>query len=303
MALQECGLNLNRVSRELQPHGSLEFPCAGYASHHTDRPDDGIPWHWHEEMEPVYIQDGQMILRTPASSIVLREGDLAAVNSNVLHHAAAAPEGTLRSLVFSPALITGDSNSAFAKKYMKPLISCSSFTGYQIAPDDRERIAGWFRCAFEALAGDHAGFEFTVRENLSRICFFLCQQFQSQFDREAPLLHQDDLRIKKMLDYVHRNFAGELALPEIAKAADVSERECLRCFQKTLQTSPMQYLLKYRIMQGAELLLTNHTDSISDIAVRCGFDSPSNFAKQFKRFYLVTPREYRKLHREAPAVV
>ena len=43
MGLQKCGLNLNNVSKELQPHGSLAFPCAGYASRHTDLPEDIIP--------------------------------------------------------------------------------------------------------------------------------------------------------------------------------------------------------------------------------------------------------------------
>ena len=30
MALQECRLNLNQKLKELRPHGTLEFPCAGY---------------------------------------------------------------------------------------------------------------------------------------------------------------------------------------------------------------------------------------------------------------------------------
>ena len=36
MALQKCGLNRNNKNKELQPHGSLEFPCAGYESTHTN---------------------------------------------------------------------------------------------------------------------------------------------------------------------------------------------------------------------------------------------------------------------------
>ena len=74
MALQECGLNLNRASNELQPHGSIEFPCAGYASRHTARPDDVIPWHWHEELELVLITEGQMNLKTPSVSLLLQKG-------------------------------------------------------------------------------------------------------------------------------------------------------------------------------------------------------------------------------------
>lgn len=68
MALQECGLNLNRVSKELQPHGSPDFPCAGYLSSHRDRPEDVIPWHWHEEMEMVYVESGKMKIKIPSKS-------------------------------------------------------------------------------------------------------------------------------------------------------------------------------------------------------------------------------------------
>ena len=101
-----------------------------------------------------------------------------------------------------------------------------------------------------------------------------------------------------MLDYIHNHFAENISLTEIAKVAGIGERECLRCFQRTIQLSPMQYLLKYRIMRGADLLLQNPASSISEIAGLCGFDSPSNFAKMFKRFYNTTPREYRKLGTE-----
>lgn len=108
-------------------------------------------------------------------------------------------------------------------------------------------------------------------------------------------LNQDNLRIRKMLAFIHKNFSDDISVSEIAGTADISERECLRCFQKTIQLSPVQYLLKYRVMQGAEMLLGNPADSISKIATLCGFDSPSNFSKIFKRFYNCTPREYRNL--------
>lgn len=298
MALQECGLNLNSVSKELQPHGSLEFPCAGYSSHHTDKQEDIIPWHWHEEIEIVYIENGQMKIKIPSKSFLLKKGDCIVINVNILHYAAAAPECKLRSLVFSPALITGKDDFAFAKKYVQPLLSCHSFSGHYISGETNENITRWFNCAFEALAEDCYGFEFIVRENLSRICLFLHREFEPQIDTQNIPLNRDNLRIRKMLAYIHKNFADNLSLADISKEADVSERECLRCFQKTIQLSPIQYLLKYRVMQGAEMLLKNPTSSISEIATLCGFDSQSNFAKMFKRFYNCTPREYRNRNTE-----
>ncbi len=296
MALQKCRLNLNRASKELQPHGSIEFPCAGYSSHHTERTEEIIPWHWHEEIEIISIEQGQMMLKTPLTSFFLSEGELAVINSNILHYAEAASECTLHSLVFSPTLITGNSDSAFAKKYIRPLLSCNSFSGYQIDSADRQMVSDWFNRAFEAHTNDRCGFEFTVRENLSHICFYLFEKFEPQIDTKSPLLNQANIRIRKMLDYIHQNFSDNISLEDISGAADISERECLRCFKKTLQISPIQYLLKYRVMKGAEMLLADPASSISETATCCGFDSPSNFTKIFKRFYSCTPRQYRNIN-------
>ena len=65
MGLQVCALNRNNMQKELQSHGTIEFPCAAYASRHTDAPGDAIPRHWHEEFEVIYIADGTLKLQTP----------------------------------------------------------------------------------------------------------------------------------------------------------------------------------------------------------------------------------------------
>ncbi|MCI8936579.1 MAG: AraC family transcriptional regulator [Lachnospiraceae bacterium] len=132
----------------------------------------------------------------------------------------------------------------FAKKYILPLIAASP-DGYLLKAKEHGEQIALFEEAFAALESDAPGYEFIVRDNLSRICFFLYQQFESQIKVEDKRLHQDHLRTTKMLDYIHHHFAEDLTLTEIAAL--------------------------------------------------CGFDSPSNFAKMFKRFYNTTPREYRKL--------
>ena len=143
------------------------------------------------------------------------------------------------------------------------------------------------------MEGEPDGYEFLVRDCLSRLAFQLIQTFQPQMDRPGAGQSLDNLRIRRMLEYIHQNYARELTLPDIARAADIGERECLRCFQKTIQCSPIQYLLKYRVTRGAELLLRHPERSVSELSLACGFGSPSNFAKQFRRFYRCAPREYR----------
>lgn len=294
MALQKCGLNLTRDLKELQPHGTLEFPCAGYADVYTKKQDDMIPWHWHEELELVYIQDGCLEVKIPSETFVIHAGNLFAINSNVLHTASAASLCTLHSLVFSPSLVSGSETSVFAKKYMRPLIECPAFIGCSILRDKHYEIIQNFCIAFHAIKQEPLGFEFIVRENLSKIIFFLVQLFSNQLDRENNAQNQDNLRMRAMLEYIHSNYSENITLSSIAQQANIGERECLRCFQKNIRVSPIQYLLKFRITQGAEKLSNAPEASISEISFACGFDSPSNFTKMFKRFYGCTPREYRK---------
>ena len=68
MALQDCALNLNRTGRELQPHGTPDFPCAGYSSVYTDSAGDVVPWHWHEDLEIIYVESGHLRLQVPGKT-------------------------------------------------------------------------------------------------------------------------------------------------------------------------------------------------------------------------------------------
>lgn len=294
MALQQCGLSVDKRLKELRPHGTLEFPCAGYSSIYGAGEKDTIPWHWHEELELIYIESGAMTFQTPSASYPLKKGDFMALNSNLLHYGMAAERCQLHSLVFSAKLITGEDTSAFARKFLSPLIACPAFGAYVARPSEQQQLAAWFHHAFFALEHDDFAFEFTVRESLSRIFLFLYEKFLPEIGTRDMVQSHDDIRVKQMLHYIHTHYDSHITLSDIARAADIGERECLRCFQKTIHLSPIQYLLKYRIMQGAEMLLTQPASSVSDIALLCGFDSPSNFAKLFRRFYKCSPSSYRK---------
>lgn len=287
LGLQTCSLNLNRGSKELQPHGTVEFPCAGFSSQYTDRADDAIPWHWHEELEILYLKEGSLKLQIPEKTIPLTQGEGFVINSNILHYAAADPYCKLHSIVFHPSLIMGNADSVFAEKYILPLIGCGRFDGCRLPLKDE------FTAAFDALASDAFGYEFTVREALSRICLNLYQSYAPDLDGYVRP-DMDSARIHKMLDFIHEHFMEDLDLTLIAKAAHIGERECLRCFSRVIQVSPMQYLIKYRVTQAASLLLRNPDKSIAEISIQCGFESPSNFSQMFKRYYRCTPREYRK---------
>ena len=290
MGLQTCGLNRSHTQKELQPHGTIEFPCAAYASRHTDAPGDTIPWHWHEELEVIFVAAGTLKLQIPGGEYLLQEGSLVVLNSNVLHSLSGHPAGALRSMVFSPFLITGGADTVFYKNSVLALLACPDFSVWQAGPGtDVKR----FSAAFSAMETDAFAYEFTVRENLSQLLLHCYAQLLPRLSAQKPAKSADTVRIEQMLQYMQASYAEPITLADIAQAAGLSERECLRCFHRTIGDSPVQYLLKYRLMQGAALLRASPAASIAEVSAACGFDSPSYFSKQFRRFYQRPPREYR----------
>lgn len=295
MALQDCPLNRNEKLRELEAHGTLAFPCAGYREHHTAQIQDTIPWHWHDELEIICVTEGTLRVQIPAEQYVLNAGDCLAINADILHSAGAEPSCVLDSLVFSPLLIAGSGDTVFARKYLAPLTACRAFRACRFDRERDSREIESFFSAFAAMEQEPAGFEFLVREGLAGICRSLYLRYLPHLESGGSAHSEDDSRIRRMLDFIGSHFAEELTVEQIAAAAGVGSRECLRCFQRTIQLAPGQYVQRYRMMRGAELL-TETGKSISEIALDCGFDSPSYFSGMFRRSFGMTPREYRMKH-------
>lgn len=294
MSLEKCGLNIGNGKKELKPHGTIDFPCAGYRGIYSLEKNQDVPWHWHEEIEIIYVESGTLNVRIPGLLTVLTEGQCIIINSSILHNAIPNPSCKTLSFVFHPLLVMGNKDSVFARKYMSPLLSCSSFRSVLYTTEKNIDVINSVLEAFKALENDIFGFEFIVREKLSFVCYCLFKDFEKEIKKDTVNLRPDDIRIQKMIDFIHEHYQESLILEQISDSAHIGTREALRCFRRSIQTSPIQYLMEYRIRKGANLLLNEPNKGIAEIAILCGFDSPSNFSKLFKRFFCCSPRDYKE---------
>lgn len=111
----------------------------------------------------------------------------------------------------------------------------------------------------------------------------------------------DGQRIKTAVQFIEGHFAEPLTLEDIAASIHTSDSECCRCFRRVLDTTPIEYLLKYRIYEAASRLAQKEAaaETISQLAASVGFNSPSYFNKKFKQYLHCTPREYLSRLRQA----
>ncbi len=84
------------------------------------------------------------------------------------------------------------------------------------------------------------------------------------------------------------NLEDPLSPSLLAKQAGLSTRQLERLFRRYLDRSPKRYYLELRLKKARSLLL--QTDmSVINVALACGFSSPSHFSKCYRAFYGRTP--------------
>ena len=103
-------------------------------------------------------------------------------------------------------------------------------------------------------------------------------------------IHQNinSVRVAAILSFIEQHYPENITLSNIAEIVNISERETLRCFKKITGESPIQYLLKYRLIRSASVLTEYPDKNISIVAEECGFDSPAYYTKKFKSFCILS---------------
>ena len=301
-ALQLTDIAVAPDLHELTKHGTPIFPCAAYDEDPGKYLTGNIPWHWHEEMEIILAVEGETRVLCGETEFLLQPGEAVFANCNVLHKLKRGQSGVpcrINSLLFKPELVSSFPQSIIQQRYIAPLIKCAPFSEVLLRPDipwQKEAIQH-FRSAFSAFNSDRYGHEVLVTIELMRMLLVMLENMQDRVCETDLVQNKDSVRIKQMLGYIHDHYAEPLTVSQIAAASAVSESECYRCFRKVLDSSPIDYLLQYRIRAAAGLL--SSTDmSISNICFATGFNSPSYFAKVFRQELLLSPRRYRAIHQE-----
>lgn len=99
--------------------------------------------------------------------------------------------------------------------------------------------------------------------------------------------------INRVVDYIQANLNEDLSLKQLSEVACYSKFHFNRIFSDYMGESVYQYIKRLRLEKSAELLLGNSNVSITDVALMCGFENSSSFAKSFKNHFKMTATEWR----------
>ena len=117
--------------------------------------------------------------------------------------------------------------------------------------------------------------------------------FRNYSDPKALSTFEGLKRFDNVLNYVYENLDTPIAVPQLAKIANLDPTYFSNLFSKLIGTSPLQYINKRRIEKAQELLICTD-DTLYEIAVQVGFSDEYYFSRLFKKTVGISPSHYRK---------
>lgn len=297
MALSYSVNKVDENGKEILSYGTKDFPIAFFDD---DLTKVTVPWHWHEELELILILDGTVEVNIAGQKFILNKEDGYFANSSILHSAKLlSKSGHQHAMVFSPDIISPCADLIW-HTYLTPVVNNPKIPFIRLcsSTDWHRKILEYAKTAWQSGAYDKKNYPLTVREALSRIFAVIIEHsdFTENEFHISEKEQQDEFRIKKMLTYMEENYSSPLTIHDIAKSADISVSTCLRLFKTIMHTTPVSYLIKYRLQKSAQLLRGSGNIPIYETAYLCGFSDASYYNRCFKKEYGTTPTEYIKQH-------
>ena len=295
MALSISVDKVDENGKEILTYGTKEFPIAFFDD---DLTNVLVPWHWHDELEIVLIIEGTVSMKIAGREFELNAGEGYFANSSILHSAELKTHsGYQHALVFSPKIISQAADLVW-KTCVDPVLNNPEIPFVRLDPviNWQKEIIGLSEKAWESGAYEKEFYPLTVRESLTHVLFILSEHTESNenksFNSQKEL--QDEFRAKKTLSYIEKNYTSPITINDIAKSADISVSTCLRLFKEVLHTTPINFLIKFRLQKAIQILISDPQKAISEAAFQCGFSDASYFNRCFRKEYKTTPTEYLK---------
>ncbi|MBT6300110.1 MAG: GlxA family transcriptional regulator [Rhodobacteraceae bacterium] len=95
-------------------------------------------------------------------------------------------------------------------------------------------------------------------------------------------------KLGQVIQMMERNIEEPISPSILAKHVAMSTRQLERLFRRYLSRSPKRYYMELRLQKARNLLM--QTDmSVINVALACGFASPSHFSKCYRAHYATTP--------------
>lgn len=283
--------------REHMPHDPAAFPITFFENEFAALPTRSITLHWHPEFELLTALRGTLELQVGQATLRLEPGESVLINGNVLHAMRQISGGVvdpMPNIVFSGAMIAPEKSTVY-ERYVQVIAHCDALP-YVLFRQTRwqARVGELLAEVYRQMREQGKCYEMTVQRCLIEIFELVFLHFD-----ELPRINSSrvqiaaEVRLQRMLSFIHTHYASAISLADIAASANVSKSEANRCFHAYTGRSPIDALIQHRL-DVAHRMMGDASLTIREISEACGFHSESYFSRRYRQKYGVSPGRSRK---------
>ncbi|WP_010522244.1 AraC family transcriptional regulator [Aquimarina agarivorans] len=249
-------------------------------------------WHYHPEIELVYVNEGSGKRQIGSHVSYYQNGDLICIGANLPHCGFTDGFSKTRNETVIQMLPEYLGEKFFDVSEMLPIKSLLN----------RAKQGLVFFGATKIEVGAIIENMYT-KSPFERILDSLLILHKLEASKEYEILNaegftlkaqaQDNSRINNTFNYVQKNFKNQISIEEISDFVNMTPPAFCRNFKKVTGKTFTQFVNEYRLVHATKLL-TEKQESIQGICFECGFNNFSHFNKVFKKYTGKTPTEYRK---------
>ncbi|MCR9227715.1 MAG: AraC family transcriptional regulator [Flavobacteriaceae bacterium] len=249
-------------------------------------------WHIHPEFELVYIKNGSGVLNIGSKKRVYNNGTLVFLGGNIPH----ADFGN-RDNADNQEIVVQFKKEFLEEKLkvfpellkIKELIQKSK----QVLIFDSDVQKKLWPDFKKFCHLDHQG----KLINLLYILDLLSKEsiHKTLFDTlsTANFKKNEIKRLEEVFMYVNAHYAKDISVTEISSQLGLTPNSFCRFFKKMTQRTFIDFVNEFRINKALEFFNENNT-FITEVMYRSGFNNPSYFSRQFKKYQGHTPSNYLK---------
>ena len=244
-----------------------------------------FPLHWHDRIELLRIDRGQMNVNCGNSDFIAKAGQCVIFNPKEVHSAVALGgnvEYTCVMFELGPMV----ENRYYGKRYIAPLLyrqlrfkNCIEDNWVNDLIDELEEL-------------DTAESPTTVFRIDAHILFLLSHLIEYYVNTDYTKRNAD-LVFTEVVDYIDNHFTDDLTIPFLAQRFGYDSSYFCRKFKAQTGITCVEYINALRLDQAA-IMLKGTKVPINEIAHCCGFADANYFSRCFKEKYEISRSKWRE---------
>ncbi|MBC8054072.1 MAG: helix-turn-helix transcriptional regulator [Sphingobacteriaceae bacterium] len=251
-------------------------------------------WHYHSEIEILYILKGNVSGRIGDTVYNIKTGDLFLLGSNLPHMIMAEEQDGQKDdfeaivIHFSPAILS-EFLSLPENRSLVALLKKESLS-LDIKGNARSIVVDLIKALLFAVNTQRLIYLLQILQAVSESKHDCTPISSASF--KSTHAHEEH-RLNKVFNYTVEHYLHEISLKEIAEVIHMTPHSFCRYFKSRTNKTYSQLLIEMRVNHACKLLKETEL-SIAEVSINSGYMNFSNFNRHFKELVSKTPMEYRK---------